>query len=33
MDEIGKMECLSAKFNKMLRQLFDADVSIIATYH
>ena len=31
MDEIGKMECLSAKFNKMLRKLFDADVPIIAT--
>jgi len=30
-DEIGKMECLSAKFNKMLRKLFDADVPIIAT--
>jgi nucleoside-triphosphatase len=30
-DEIGKMECLSAKFQELIRQLFEADIQIIAT--
>ena len=30
-DEIGKMECLSAAFQKWIRQIFDSPKSIVAT--
>jgi nucleoside-triphosphatase len=30
-DEIGKMECLSAKFIELMRGLFQAEVDIVAT--
>jgi len=30
-DEIGKMECLSDKFNKVLKEILDSDKSVIAT--
>lgn len=30
-DEIGKMECLSQKFNKMITQMLDSDKIVIAT--
>ena len=30
-DEIGKMECLSARFTKIIRTVFDSDSRLIAT--
>lgn len=30
-DEIGKMECMSPKFNRMLEDVFDASIPVLAT--